>query len=234
MDAHRVIDLEELSQFLKEKPSPIIETDLIREFFPDFRKRGMSEINAELFRVHFILYHHLYKLEQKLRIEKRDYRIFIKNIWIYCFEYPPPQRCSYLDETNVQFCNKPALNQSGRCIPHYALEEMIRLKGEVEPQDIRAFYLNRDNINSIDEKSLEHMLKDTFRGVQYFLKHYDEIDEALEFMSLDMDFSLSRLKHRYRFLSKKYHPDLNAKNEFLFKKLTRAYRVLFNFRHSYT
>jgi hypothetical protein len=234
MDTCRAINLEELLHFLKEKPSPIIETDLIRRFFPAFRKRGVSEINAKLFRVHFVLYHHLYKLEQKLRIEKRNTRIYIKNIWIYCFDCPPPERCSYFDETRAEFCNKPALNRSGRCSLHYAREEMVRLKGEVEPQDIRAFYLDKENINSIDEKSLEHMLKDMFRGVQYFLKHYDEIDEALEFMSLDMDFSLSRLKNRYRFLSKKYHPDLNEKNEFLFKKLTCAYRVLFDFRHAYT
>lgn len=222
------IDLQSLFSYLRSHSVPVVETELLREFLPEAESSLTQGVSLELYRKHFILYHHLYKLEQ--RLWDSEYALFIKNIWIYLLRRPDDGHCSFFDEDRLCYCNLPCDREIGMCEYHHHQERQIRDDRSVVPQHIRHFYLNEENIDTIDEEKLEVML----RGVYEYFSAFEEIDECLRIMDLDIDFSMKKLRSRYRYLSKKYHPDLSTAthpSEQEFKRITYAYSVLHDFRN---
>jgi hypothetical protein len=50
------IDLQELLYFLSDRPSPILETELLKYFFPEV---SLDFNQFDFFKAHFLLHHHL-------------------------------------------------------------------------------------------------------------------------------------------------------------------------------
>lgn len=218
------IDTELLYEYLLDREMPVVETDLLRAFFPESAAVLSGGVSLELFRYHFRLYHALYRLEQKLL--HSDYLLCIKHIWIYLLKLPGGGKCRYFDEESVQFCRGSVKTGSSFCAIHTYKEEKLKNAGVIGSQHIRAFYLDMSNIETITEENLHKMQQ----GLLHYLFSYKEIEDALRIMGLPRDFSLQKLKARYRYLSKKHHPDTSRGCERSFKEITRSYAALLRFK----
>lgn len=214
------MDVADLFTFLLKEEPPVVETTLLREFFPENADSLRNGSMLELYYKHFTLYHALYSLEMSLM--DTSYFLYIKNIWIYLRVRPDPGFCSYFDEAAGDFCRN--LCESGRqlCTFHNEIERTLRRNGTMDVEHIRYFYLDPANRNRIDEKMLTSMI-DTVHG---YAQSFKEIDECLQLFGIDLDYSVERLKERYRYLTKKYHPDVNDDSEATFKKITSGYNLL--------
>jgi hypothetical protein len=174
----------------------------------------------ELFHKHFSLYHALYRLEEALR--ETSYSLLIKNIRIYLLTRPGPGYCRYLDELRNDFCRASCSDGESLCDYHENMERRLREHGTIDYQHIRNFYLDPSNRDTVDEKMLNSMTQYIYQ----YLNSFHEIEEYLDLFGLDADYSRQRLKTRYRYLSKKYHPDAENGSETMFKKITNGYHLL--------
>ncbi len=219
-----VINLNELFTFLKKQPKyPVVETDILKYFFPQYNEVMYNGLNLDTYKMHFVLYHYLHKLARKLRFEDSDYYIHIKYIYIYLIRKPEKGFCSYYNEELEVFCNeKTSVINDKYCEFHHKLE--VEKNNKLDYVDISNYYLNFDNYYKVDEDGLEK----TLNGIYKYIVSKDLIEQSLEILSLSIDSSFDRIKERFKYLSKKFHPDINKDKDIeeRFKKICSAYQVL--------
>ena len=195
-----------LFTFLQSRPQPVMETELLREFFPGSREALAAGVSLELFRYHFILYHSLYRLAEELEHSNSDYILYIKTINVYLLKKPPAGYCRYFEESVPGFCGVKTGIAELYCPFHRDLNDRHRKAGTVGDAGMREYYLNPDNLETADEQTL----KMWERGIFTYAASHEEIERSLEILGLPADFSLQRLKNRYRYLCKQHHPDTEA------------------------
>ena len=220
----RKINIDDIFEYLKKQKNPVFETELLRVFFPEYRvKLGMG-MTIELFRAHFILYHHLYRLADKLR--ETEYFLFIRNIYIYLFKRPGGGHCQFFDKENICFCGTKTENNEFYCSFHKDKSEKVLADNSVDKIGIDSYYLDISNMDEMDEQKLDMISK----GIFEYASTYREVNESLDIMGLSIDYTLERLKSRYRYLAKESHPDVNQSDNKMFDKINKAYQILFKLK----
>ena len=216
--------INELLAFLKSRPQPVAETVLLREFLPGAREALKGSVSLELFRYHFLLYHSLYRLAEELEQSDAKYLLYIKTINVYLLKKPAPGFCRYFDESKPGFCGVKTGGEELYCAFHRLRTAGLRDAGILGDAGTRQYYLHLDNMESADEQTLKMWEQGIFR----YAASHEEIDRSLKVLGLSADFSLKRLKNRYRYLCKQHHPDTacGAGRRQDFSEIQHAYQVL--------
>lgn len=185
----------------------------------------------KLFRYHFLLYHHLYKLAEELEKGGSDYFLYIKTINVYLFRKPTAGHCTYFDEIKPGFCGIKIDTGSRSCAYHGRQRTDQIETGTVSDADARGFYLDMKNMEEMDKQKLQMWQN----GVFTYAASHEEIERSLKLLNLPPDYTIARLKNRYRYLSKRYHPDTadlaaasdsNPTVSVDFKEIHQAYQTL--------
>lgn len=231
------IDGKELLAYLVSRPGPVPETELLRRFYPEARKALIESVSLDLFRYHFLLYHSLFRLAASLESSESEYYLHIKSINVYLFRKPAPEYCIYFDPDKPGFCGirrDTAPSPASRyCSFHRRKAERETADGTIGEAAMSSYYLDLGNLDRMDEKKLKMWQE----GIFTYAASYEEIDRCLELFGLSSDFSLKRLKNRYRYLSKLHHPDTSSAGGGStggdapdFKDIQHAYRILSSLR----
>jgi hypothetical protein len=204
------IDLQELLYFLSDRPSPILETELLKYFFPEV---SLDFNQFDFFKAHFLLHHHLYLLKDELAM-KQENLLFIQLSSIYLFKYPQGGLCRYFFNDSKNFCLNSTYDNS-YCPTHN------NHNSELKPDGLRSYYLNIKNLEDMEENDWQRMN----RSMNFLTHNTQEISQSLEILGVSMDVTLERLKKRYRYLSHKYHPDKQG-NSNDFYRIKQSYLCL--------
>ena len=201
---------EEVLLYLKEKREPVMEIELIRHFTGDAPRRG----EEALFRVHFSLYHALYRLK-KIAGEEGFY-LHLDPMRLALVELPDVGCSHYLPESGA-FCGE-ILFRGRYCSIHAPLhhDESFPVYDPLSP-----FYLNPDNISFGNS----HILKRISRGILIYGFKKGEIEEALAFFEI-VSPDRKTIRKRYYQLARKYHPDSSEGNASKMKRVNHAYNIL--------
>ncbi len=232
-----IIDGKELLAYLVSRPSPVPETELLRRFYPEARKALIEVVSLDLFRYHFLLYHSLFRLAASLESSESEYYLHIKSINVYLFRKPAPEYCIHFDPDKpgfggIRIDTAPA-PASRYCSFHRRKADRETTDGTVGEAAMSSYYLNLENLDSMDDSRLRMWQE----GIFAYAASYEEIDRCLELFGLSSDFSMKRLKNRYRYLSKLYHPDTSSAGGVSaggdapdLKDIRHAYRILSSLR----
>lgn len=221
------LNLTEILSYLLEQPRPVEESSLLRRFLPGTEALMRQGVSVGLYRAHFTLYHHLFRLAEALSSSR--YHLYIHLIHVYLLEKPEEGRCRHFDSEEVRFCGAPAVHTSDGflCDRHRIEAERLREHGAISRIGISAFYLDTGNIDAFGSERLERLT----RGVFLYMAAYREIERSLEVLGLPIGCSSERLRERYRYLSKRYHPDLGQPDGAeRFAEITGAYHCIARFK----
>lgn len=215
------LDHEALLDFLLKADGPVQETELLKAFLG--RDSGLNQgISLDLYRAHFILYHHLYRL--KAELADSSWYLHIRSVNASLLRKPPRGECCHFDEEKGLFCRRKSGPASDYC-PRHA-EEMRRIKseGRLDGPGMASYYLNPQNMKGMDGEKLERMT----RGIFTYAATFDEAEAARDFMGLSPGYTRERLRRRFRYLSLKMHPDQagGSGNEEDFRRLQDSYKLL--------
>jgi len=204
------VDIEEFFHYLKDKNKPVMEIELIRYFTGDYSRQG----EEALFRVHFSIYHALYRL--KTSAGKKGYYLHLDPMRVALVMAPDGQCAHYLPEKG-EFCKKSA-NGTGYCTAH-GFSRHDESFPTYDP--LQEFYLNPDNISFGNT----HILKRIMNGILIYSFRKGDIEEALVLFDLVRP-DKKRIQKRYRELARKHHPDGPGGSASEMKKLNHAYNIL--------
>jgi len=217
-----VIDISELYSIIKNKTNPIVETDLLSHFFPNYREFLNDTIGIEMFRIHFSLYHHLYKLQRELY--NTNERLYIDLIYIFLVQIPEKGFCNFYDENLHNYCNIATQNDKKYC--EYHLKEINKdiSCGSVNNADIGSYYLDINNYFKMDDVQLKRTLK----GMHNFIYNQNDIEKSYDILGLNIGESINRVKSRYKYLIMQFHPDKSdiPDNNKRFLEIQNAYSIL--------
>lgn len=210
-----LVDREQLFRTLIGRRGRVDESELLDRFLPGARDESV----IGLFRRHFELYHALYSIEE--RMLEHGLKLHIALAWAELHELPAGGECRYFD---TGYCRAPAA-ADGYCVLHRDMRRRHEESGSLGRASLRSYYLDRSNLETMDATRLETMM----RGVYRYASSYDEVEEARRTLGLDRDFSIDRLRRRFRYLSKQHHPDSGGDCE-RFNRIQEAYRRLLRVR----
>ncbi len=218
------IDESILLEYLKKQSPPVIESSLLRHFFPTMRSRSFRVLDLSVVQTHFILYHYLHKLSRIL--EGSEYLIYINYIYIYLLKKPQEQFCPHFDDKAIRFCLAKKEIDSSYCSHHVEAEERLNDLQFLRPIGIKEYYLDFDNFNNLEAEYPE-IMEQASRFKHYVINNEDII-RSYELLGLARGTSLKAVQHRYKELAKKYHPDLNASPEAQdkFQTITQGYNLI--------
>lgn len=182
--------------------------------------QSISEgISNELFTVHFILHHSLYRLGDLLSTGD-EYRLEIRSVNTYLLILPGEGFCpSVMDVDGIpRVCGNPA--DAGYCDFH---RDAIERLGPYPVADgLREYYLNPANLHTTHTDALRSMADSLWETQEITLDH------AFEVLELKIDSGLAALETRYRRKLKQNHPDTGGDTETCLL-LQKAYRRLKKF-----
>ncbi len=204
------VDIEELFQYLKKNNKPVMEIELIRLFTGDCPRQG----EEALFRVHFSIYHALYRL--KSSAGRKGYYLHLDPMRIALVMAPDSQCAHYLPEKG-EFCKESA-DKNGYCTAH-GFSHHDENFPSYDP--LQEFYLNPDNISFGNS----HILKRIMKGILIYSFRKGEIEEALVLFDL-VHPDRKKIQKRYRELARKHHPDGPGGSASEMKKLNHACNIL--------
>lgn len=216
-----------LFDFLKQQKPPVIETTLLRKFFPIAENRSFREMDLPTVQMHFILYHHLYKLAHFLR--QTDYLLYIYYIYSYLFKKPDKEHCPHFNEWNTRFCLAEKEEDHFYCQYHLEKEEHVVKMQSLKPRGIEEYYLNFDNFNSL-ENEYPHLKNQVQKIKEYSLFSHD-LEAYFDLLGLDYGVPFDKVQQRYKALAKQFHPDLNSSPEACrkFQAITHAFDCVKDF-----
>ncbi len=226
-----VINEDILFQYLKEQTSPVLESTLIREFFPHVKDRSMRDLDLTIVQIHFILYHNLHKLA--LSLLQSDYFLHIYYIYIYLFKKPDPTFCPYFNEKNKRFCLSEKSIEELYCPYHQNKEKKLSQKQILKHKGISGYYLDGNNFDLLNAEYPEFI--DQANKIKNIAIYYPELKKHYDIFDLENGSSFDKVQTKYKILAKKYHPDINNSPHAYskFQKITEAYNYLKKFLNSY-
>ncbi len=62
---------------------------------------------------------------------------------------------------------------------------------------------------------------------------YKEFEKAVDVLGLITKTSKSKVKQRYKELSKKYHPDVSDENEEKFQEINKSYKIIIKYMDNF-
>lgn len=213
-----------LLDFLKQQESPVLETTLLRKFFPALRDKSLRDLDLSVVQMHFILYHHLYRLVDSLR--DSGYVLHIHYIFIYLIEKPKDEYCPHFDQSSVRFCLAEKETQHKYCDFHLREERQKILEKRLTHRGIKDYYLNFENFNLLENEyntlihQADQLKKYTFQSV--------DLEESYRLLGLKFGASYDRVRLAFKTLAWRYHPDVTSEPGSIrrFKAITRAYNIV--------
>lgn len=193
---------------------PVYESKMLKTAFNDIVILNMPAI--ELYRLHFALFHLLYKLQDEyVRMGKYLYIHFMRTS---VFDYPEIGECTFFDEADTSFCKHETADGERHCRLH-----MDKLgTGSLESLSQKYFYLDETNFDKLDSVTAESLLS----GAWEILNSDFSINNAYLNLGLHGHENIQTIKKmRFRDLSKKHHPD-NGGDKDKFMTINRSYRML--------
>lgn len=182
----------------------ILETDLLRDFFPD----APGGVGLALFQQHFLLYRRLWLFDDELRLTTGQ-RLWIRGIRCTLVAPPPAGRCGWLNPETGVYC----LAEGDLCPRHAAPVP--------EANSMKSYYLDFRNLEGMTEAGLRDLMDGFFR----WMGRPDEVRRAYQTLGLDEDAAPQTLKARWRQLSQEHHPDKGGDPE-VYQRLSAAWAVL--------
>ncbi|MBP7653230.1 DnaJ domain-containing protein [Candidatus Dependentiae bacterium] len=209
------IDLVFLKKMIIEKNENLTEFELIKNcFHEDYMEQKIFSNNYSLYKYHFSLFHHLFKL-QKIFNEEGFYYLFISPLKIKIFDKNYKNCIYYFDNENI-FCGNQVLNNGYYCQNHQ------KSNFEIESVSLREFYINLDNYNVITEEILEKLISGFWKYNRY------KSDLRKYFSALDLPVSATKtdIKKKFKKLAVKHHPDKQGGCPEKFSEINCAYNIL--------
>lgn len=209
------INIQELKDHLFKLKKPCYESELLKVIF-----KGINIISLDsltLFRYHFILFHLLYRLQDEFY--KDNMYLHVHFMRTFLLPYPEKNRCHYYDEFNGYFCNEITDNNT-----YCAFHRKIVGEKDIEKAPIKYYYLDKSNYFKLDKKNIDDLLNGTWK----IITQYDEYKKSFEILDLPETADLKIIKTRYKYLAKKYHPDItkNKEDGKKFIEINNAYKFL--------
>lgn len=154
----------------------------------------------ELFQAHFLLFHILYRLQDKWRSNKiGELSIFTLAIQLDPF-IPFPSKTSTMED-------KASVDLTSR-------------------DELKAYYLDFSAYRNTQAQEVQNLLDQFWEQLQKQpLPH--QIEQALTLFKLDTPFNQNQLTQRYRQLAQKHHPDKGGETN-AFQNITHHYHLLKN------
>ncbi len=199
---------------------PVPESVLLERFFPDAREIMIGSPGQQLFDIHFTLYHHLYLLADELA--GSEYFLFIRSMYIYLLTRPAPEHCSWFDAGRAVFCGVETAQGEPFCAFHRERESAVKNAGTLSFSSLRNYYLDPGNLNPEEANRMANLS----RGILRYGASGEEVERSLDLLGIDIDCSVDRLKRRFRYLSKRYHPDTCLDDMGDFRQMRQAYSLL--------
>jgi hypothetical protein len=212
-ERYQLLDRKGVEHLLETLNRPCYESELLKIAFHDpaiIRTEAL-----ELYQNHFLLFHLLYELQTEYA--SRNLYLHIHFMRTRLLPYPDKGACRYYLPDPGMFCKAESPDGGDYCDFHRR-----QLENEVDTLSIRYFYLDRDNFNRLDRETAESFMSGTWE----ILAHYQEYKESFAVMELPETSSLETIKKQFKYLAKKYHPDLGSESHKKFNQINRAYHLL--------
>lgn len=200
--------------YLEGLKAPCYENDIMKAAF------GTAELTSEaleLYQMHFVLFHELYRLQSEYAQE--GYYLHIHFMRTYLLPYPTVGHCFYYNPDGY-FCKTKS--SEAYCSFH---REQIGEKA-LEDVSIKYFYLDEKNYESVSGEDAE----DFIRGTWELMTTWDKVDEARRLLDLPSGFDKAMVRRKFKKLAKTFHPDVSnrliVEREDEFIKINSAYRFL--------
>ncbi|MFW6241566.1 MAG: DNA-J related domain-containing protein [Thermodesulfobacteriota bacterium] len=210
-----VMDRDGVARFLWSREEPCTESALLRIAFPDIQITGTAPL--ALFQHHFLLFHHLYRLQDRFRIA--GFYLHIHFMRTGRFLLPPAGKCRFFEEERLAFCGRGAVpGEWTYCGNHLAPLS----NGALESLSLRHFYLDPENFTALDRETAEAFLN----GPWELLIRFDRYQESLDALGIAGTPDLDQVRTRFRALAMAHHPDRTGASAERFHAVNRAYRFL--------
>lgn len=208
------INKKKIKEFLLSLKSPAYESTLLKLAFPDMDILNASALT--LYQNHFVLFHLLYLLQNYFYPHNKYLHIHFMRTFL--IDYPGENQCRFYEETFNRFCLAECPNHKSYCDFH------LKIVGEnkIEELSSKYFYLDHNNYYSLDEKTAASFIN----GAWEILTHYKSYRKSFEVLDLPETSDLKIIKKKFRYLAKRYHPDLRNGSPEKFYEINRAYRLL--------
>ncbi|MDN5280612.1 MAG: hypothetical protein PWR01_4577 [Clostridiales bacterium] len=207
-----------LEEFLVSQTKPCWESDVFASLLPDLDLISAPAI--ELFRFHFVLFHHLFALQKKLF--ESDKYLHVHFMSINLAKYPEAGLCRHYFADSGTFCSETA-HSDGAGLCSFHLDPAST--GACELLSERYFYLDQANFFSVSEENAEAFIA----GAWNLLMNYQDLVQCYEILGLPENTDLKLVKRHFRHLAKKYHPDINPEFSAEFSRINTAYRRLLGY-----
>ena len=208
------MDTDGVTRHLRTLEGTCMESELLRIAFPDMRIAWAEPL--ELFRRHFLLFHHLHRLGDRFRAE--GFHLHIHFMRTGRFRLPPAGACRFFDEAAPAFCGRRTDPDAAYCARHRGpLSD-----GALETLSLRHFYLDPANYESLDRRTAEAFLD----GAWELLANYARYRESLDALGISGTPDMAQVRRRFRRLAMDHHPDRGAESAERFHAVNRAYRFL--------
>jgi hypothetical protein len=207
------LPIEKLKEYLLAQKESLYESTLLRVLFGDFDIMDADALT--LYQNHFILFHILYKLQDDF--EKDGLYLHIHFMRIKTIPYPTNKTCRFYNEELGYFCTEEITSNSKYCEFH--LKEFDNM---IDGLSIKYFYLDKSNFYKLDKENAEAFINGTWE----ILANYDEFKDSFKKLELNETYDLELIKKQFKFLAKKYHPDISKENHIKFNEINNAYRMI--------
>jgi hypothetical protein len=208
------IDCVQLESFLRALRAPCYESELFRVAFPALDIATADPL--ALYQSHFLLFHVLYRLQERLYAEGQYLHIHFMRTSL--MPYPPAGQCRYFEEYTGHFCQTACAPEQGYCPFH------VTQMGDaaIKELSLRYFYLAPENFYKLDAHTATAFLNGTWE----ILAHYDAYKKSFAVLGLPETADLKLIKKRFKQLAKLYHPDRGAQANEQFHAINNAYQLL--------
>lgn len=208
------MDTDGVTRHLRAMEGLCTESELLRIAFPGQRIAGADPL--ALFRHHFLLFYHLYRLQDRFQAEGKHLHIHFMRTGL--FPLPPAGQCRFFDPEELAFCAERTPQGTAYCLGHAGPIP----DGALETLSLRHFYLDPANFNALDRHTIQAFLD----GAWELLTGFDRYQESLEILGLTDTPTLDQVRQRFRQLAMRHHPDHETGSAEEFQAINRAYRFL--------
>lgn len=203
---------------------PIYETELLQNFFTNYETIMKSSDPLNMFKMHFILYHYLYKLKSHIMGKDLPYCLHIHLASVYFLFHPPQHLCPYFEESRLSMCLLPKDENEPYCQHHTYLLKKLRQGGILQSQALENYYLDINNIEAMTQEELDYMLS-TWKAL---CSSPDELVKCYQILQLEPGADLKTVTAQYHYLAKQYHPDVSQEpgSHQKMNQINEAYNLL--------
>jgi len=112
---YEAINPNEVENYLRAQTRPVWESELLHNLFPELNLVTGKAI--EMYRWHFVLYNHLFKLQQDLLKQETYLHIHFMNLFI--IDFPKGNKCRHYYSDSASFCEQATTSKQTQLCPFH-------------------------------------------------------------------------------------------------------------------